>query len=63
MIVTVPDKPQTPVTGALTFIDNQVDVATGTISLKATFANDDSRLWPGQFVSVTLRLGLRRMLL
>ena len=55
--VTVPDKPQSPVTGTLTFIDNQVDAATGTISLKATFANDDTRLWPGQFVSVTLRLG------
>jgi len=57
VIVTVPDKPQSPVTGTLTFIDNQVDSATGTISLKATFANDDTRLWPGQFVSVTLRLG------
>jgi membrane fusion protein, multidrug efflux system len=57
VIVTVPDKPQSPVAGTLTFIDNQVDAATGTISLKATFANDDARLWPGQFVSVTLRLG------
>jgi multidrug efflux system membrane fusion protein len=55
--VTVPDKPQSPATGTLTFIDNQVDAATGTISLKATFANDDTRLWPGQFVNVTLRLG------
>jgi multidrug efflux system membrane fusion protein len=55
--VTVPDKPQSPVTGTLTFIDNQVDAATGTISLKATFDNDDTRLWPGQFVNVTLRLG------
>jgi multidrug efflux system membrane fusion protein len=55
--VTVPDKPQSPIAGTLTFIDNQVDAATGTISLKATFANDDTRLWPGQFVSVTLRLG------
>ncbi len=57
VIVTIPDQPQSPVTGSLTFIDNQVDAATGTISLKATFANDDARLWPGQFVSVTLRLG------
>jgi multidrug efflux system membrane fusion protein len=55
--VTVPDKPQSPATGTLTFIDNQVDAATGTISLKASFANDDTRLWPGQFVNVTLRLG------
>jgi membrane fusion protein, multidrug efflux system len=57
VIVTLPDQPQSPITGTLTFIDNQVDAATGTISLKATFANDDTRLWPGQFVSVTLRLG------
>jgi len=55
--VTVPDKPQSPIAGTLTFIDNQVDAATGTISLKATFANDDTRLWHGQFVNVTLRLG------
>jgi multidrug efflux system membrane fusion protein len=57
--VAVPDQPQTPITGALTFVDNQVDVATGTISLKATFANDDARLWPGQFVNVTLTLGVQ----
>ena len=44
-------------TGTLTFIDNQVDVTTGTIALKARFANDDERLWPGQFVNVTLTLG------
>jgi membrane fusion protein, multidrug efflux system len=57
VIVTLPDQPQSPITGTLTFIDNQVDAATGTISLKATFVNYDARLWPGQFVSVTLRLG------
>ncbi|MBI5739913.1 MAG: efflux RND transporter periplasmic adaptor subunit [Nitrospirae bacterium] len=42
--------------GTLTFVDNAVDTATGTIRLKATFANDDKRLWPGQFVSVTITL-------
>ena len=42
--------------GRLTFIDNAVDATTGTIKLKATFANADSRLWPGQFVDVTLLL-------
>jgi multidrug efflux system membrane fusion protein len=42
--------------GRLTFIDNRVDPTTGTIQLKATFANDDSRLWPGQFVNVVLTL-------
>jgi multidrug efflux system membrane fusion protein len=59
VIATIPNQTKTPVTGALTFIDNQVDVATGTISLKAKFANDDDRLWPGQFVNVTLRLGIQ----
>jgi len=57
VIVTVPNERQTPVIGALTFVDSQVDVATGTISLKATFGNGDTRLWPGQFVNVTLTLG------
>ncbi len=43
-------------TGRLTFIDNTVDNTTGTIKLKATFTNANSRLWPGQFVNVALRL-------
>jgi multidrug efflux system membrane fusion protein len=43
-------------TGNLTFIDNTVDVTTGTIKLKGTFPNADHKLWPGQFVRVTLRL-------
>jgi membrane fusion protein, multidrug efflux system len=59
VVATIPSQPQAPVTGTLTFIDNQVDVATGTISLKAKFANDDDRLWPGQFVNVTLTLGIQ----
>jgi membrane fusion protein, multidrug efflux system len=59
VIVTIPSQPQAPITGTLTFIDNQVDVATGTISLKAKFDNDDDRLWPGQFVNVTLTLGVQ----
>ncbi len=57
--MTVPGQPKSPITGTLTFIDNQVDVATGTISLKAKFANDDDRLWPGQFLNVTLTLGIQ----
>jgi multidrug efflux system membrane fusion protein len=40
--------------GKLTLIDNQVDTTTGTIRLKATFDNDDERLWPGEFVSARL---------
>ena len=42
--------------GTLTFVDNAVDVTTGTIRLKATFPNSDGRLWPGAFVRVTLDL-------
>ncbi|HXI73579.1 MAG TPA: efflux RND transporter periplasmic adaptor subunit [Verrucomicrobiae bacterium] len=44
-----------PPQGELTFIDNTVDTTTGTILLKATFANEDNELWPGQFVQVTLK--------
>jgi multidrug efflux system membrane fusion protein len=42
--------------GELTFVDNAVDEATGTIQLKATFSNDNNTLWPGQFVHVALNL-------
>ena len=35
-------------TGMLTFIDNNVDMTTGTIKLKGTFDNKDRKLWPGQ---------------
>jgi multidrug efflux system membrane fusion protein len=59
VMVTIPHERQKPVTGVLTFIDNQVDVATGTISLKAKFPNEDVRLWPGQFVNVTLTVGIQ----
>ena len=37
--------------GVLQTIDNQIDVSTGTIKLKAVFPNEDQKLWPGQFVS------------
>ena len=45
-----------PSEGRLNFIDNAVDPATGTIKIKGTFPNDDRRLWPGQFVNVTVTL-------
>jgi multidrug efflux system membrane fusion protein len=45
--------------GELTFVDNSVDPNTGTIRLKATFANASARLWPGQFCNVSLRLNER----
>ena len=46
--------------GILAVIDNRIDQTTGTIKLKATFANDDLRLWPGQFVNVRLLLTTRK---
>jgi membrane fusion protein, multidrug efflux system len=45
-----------PPQGELTFVDNTVDTTTGKIQLKATFPNGDDRLWPGQFVQVSLTL-------
>ena len=47
---------QRPVRGVVSFIDNAVDPTTGTIRLKATFANEERRLWPGQFVNAVLTL-------
>jgi len=45
-----------PEEGILTFIDNTVDITTGTIKLKATFPNKEKRLWPGQFIDVVMTL-------
>lgn len=42
------------VTGKLSFLDNAVDTTSGTIRLKAQFANADGKLWPGMFVNVAL---------
>jgi multidrug efflux system membrane fusion protein len=46
--------------GKLSLIDNTIDQATGTIHLKAVFANEDERLWPGEFVNVRVVLLVRR---
>jgi membrane fusion protein, multidrug efflux system len=55
--VSADDKTQLA-TGKLTLIDNQVDPATGTIRLKATFDNADETLWPGEFVNTRLVVGI-----
>ncbi|MGH9539963.1 MAG: efflux RND transporter periplasmic adaptor subunit [Terriglobales bacterium] len=52
----IPNDTRGPASGWLSFIDNTVDQATGTIKLKGEFANADRRLWPGQFVDVVLTL-------
>lgn len=46
--------------GELTLVDNQIDTASGTLRLKASFANQDERLWPGEFVNVRLQLSVRK---
>ena len=46
--------------GTLLTVDNAIDATTGTIKLKATFPNEASHLWPGQFVNVRLLLGTAR---
>jgi len=50
------DSEAQPEQGHLTFVDNNVDMTTGTIKLKGTFQNVGHKLWPGQYVNVTLRL-------
>ena len=46
--------------GTLQTIDNMIDQMTATYRLKAMFANEDERLWPGEFVNVRLLLEVRR---
>lgn len=41
-----------PLNGRVQFVDNTIDAATGTVKVKARFANRESRLWPGAFVNV-----------
>jgi len=48
-----------PAEGVLSFMDNEVDTTTGTVLLKARFANRDGALWPGEFVDVTLILDVQ----
>lgn len=45
--------------GRLTFVDNTVDLSTGTILLKGTFENQARALWPGQFVDAVLDLTMQ----
>ncbi len=56
--VRLPQTTEKPVEGSLSFIDSAVDPTTGTIALKATFTNDDGRLWPGGFVAVEVQAAI-----
>jgi membrane fusion protein, multidrug efflux system len=57
--VIVPGDESNHAFGKLSLVDNTVDVTTGTVRLKATFINEDRRLYPGQFVNVVLTLGMQ----
>ena len=46
--------------GTLAVVDNQIDTTTGTMKLKASFANQDLKLWPGQFVNARLLVSTRK---
>jgi multidrug efflux system membrane fusion protein len=56
---TIPNSGEPGEVGQLTFVDNTVDTATGTIKFKAIYANRNRKLWPGQFVNVALTLTTR----
>ena len=53
----LPDGKDVVATGPLDFIDSSVDTTTGTIAARAAIANADGKLWPGQYVEVTVRFG------
>jgi membrane fusion protein, multidrug efflux system len=54
---TLPDNPDEPEAGTLTFIDNALDKNSSTVQLAGTFDNKSERLWPGQYVGIVLTLG------
>jgi multidrug efflux system membrane fusion protein len=54
--VHLPDTPENSVTGQLTFLNNAVENATGTVNLRATIPNEGHRFWPGRFVNIRLVL-------
>jgi multidrug efflux system membrane fusion protein len=54
--VRLPDRPNEPSMGDVTFVDNTVQEGTGTVMLRATLANADHTFWPGRFVKVRLIL-------
>ena len=60
VLAALPTDESRSVAGTLSFIDNAVDEASGTVRLKGLFPNADEALWPGQFISVTLRLATER---
>ncbi|MGB0084496.1 MAG: efflux RND transporter periplasmic adaptor subunit [Rhodomicrobiaceae bacterium] len=58
--VTAPDLANLSERGAVAYTDNAVDVTTNTLGVWATFPNEDTRLWPGLYVNVTLVFGTQQ---
>src|SRR5437870_1376157 len=58
--VRLPDESGTPHAGELTFLDNAVQDATGTVKLRATIPNRDRHFWSGQFAKIRLILSVRQ---
>jgi len=56
--VLIPTQEDRPVAGKVSFIDNKVEARTSTIRLKASIANEDERLWPGQYVQVKAQMSV-----
>ncbi|MEW6113244.1 MAG: efflux RND transporter periplasmic adaptor subunit, partial [Thermodesulfobacteriota bacterium] len=54
--VRLPDEPNKPREGELSFLDNAVQEGTGTVKLRATIPNRDHTFWPGRFVKIRLIL-------
>ncbi|MCY2930396.1 MAG: efflux RND transporter periplasmic adaptor subunit [Planctomycetota bacterium] len=57
VLATIPQEPGPAEEGTLSFVDNAIDTSTGMILMRATFKNSRDRLWPGQYLRVTLTLG------
>jgi multidrug efflux system membrane fusion protein len=56
--VTIPGDEGEPQQGTLAYLENAIDPATGTLTIKAEFANAQGRLWPGQFVNAVITLSI-----
>ena len=56
----LPGDGRPPEEGDLFFIDNSINQGTGTVRLAGVFHNDREALWPGQYVTATLVLGVRK---
>lgn len=56
----IPNEAGSTEIGTISFLDNAVNPATGTIKLKGVFANKSRKLWPGQFTDVLMTLGQRK---